>query len=37
MLYFSTRSKARSFAKGQKRVIDFGQGWGNLRWAVKVV
>lgn len=36
MLYFETRSKARSFAKGQKKVIDLGAGSAK-RWAVKVI
>jgi len=36
MIYFSTRSKARNFAKGQKKVIDNGQT-SPKRWAVKVV
>ena len=38
MLYFSTRSKARAFAvKSGRKVSDFGQGWGKLRWGVKAV
>ena len=37
MLYFTTRAKARSFAKGQKKIIDAGFGWGKLRWAVRIV
>jgi len=36
MLYFSTRSKARSFAKGGKKIIDKGQN-SPKRWAVKIV
>lgn len=37
MIYFTTRQKARNFAKGQKKIIDAGTGWGKLRWAVQVV
>ena len=37
MLYFTTRQKARDFAKGQKKIIDTGIGRGNLRWAVRIV
>lgn len=37
MIYFTTRQKARNFAKGQKKIIDAGIGWGKLRWAVRVV
>lgn len=37
MIYFTTRAKARNFAKGQKKIIDAGIGWGKLRWAVKVL
>lgn len=37
MLYFTTRQKARNFAKGQKKIIDTGIGRGKLRWAVQVV
>lgn len=40
MLYFKTRSAARSFAKGNKKVIDLmTKGVSNLsnnRWAVKI-
>lgn len=36
MIYFTTRSKARSFAKGQKKVVDKGQS-SPKRWGVKVV
>jgi hypothetical protein len=36
MLYFETRTKARNFAKGQKKVIDNGAG-APKRWAVKVI
>ena len=49
MLYFSTRAKARAFAKGSKKVVDLMAKAANLtdvfkvsagiskRWAVKVV
>ena len=38
MLYFSTRALARAFAaKAGHKVIDSGKGWGELRWAVKVL
>ena len=36
MLYFSTRSKARAFAGGIRKVIDNGAGSAK-RWCVKVV
>lgn len=47
MLYFSTRSKARNFAKGTKKVVDLATGSPRdmfkvksgiqKRWAVRVV
>ncbi len=41
MLYFESRSKARAFAKGQRKVIDLmTKGITNKtgnRWAVKVL
>lgn len=37
MIYFATRSKARAFAGGKRKLIDCGKDWGKLRWAVKVV
>ena len=36
MLYFSTRSKARAFAGGIRRLIDLGKD-SPKRWAVKVL
>lgn len=36
MLYFSTRSKARAFAGGIRRLIDMGKD-SSKRWAVKVI
>lgn len=36
MLYFSTRSKARAFAGGIRRLIDMGKD-SPKRWAVRIV
>lgn len=36
LIYFPTRSKARTFAKGQKKVIDKGQA-SPKRWSVKII
>lgn len=36
MIYFESRSKARGFANGNKKVVDLGAGLAK-RWAVKVI
>jgi hypothetical protein len=36
MMYFESRSKAREFAHGSKKIVDLGAGLAK-RWAVKVV
>lgn len=35
MLFFSTRAKARNFAKGSKKVVDCGSD-ARKRWAVRI-
>jgi len=36
MIYFTSRSKARNFSKGNKKVVDMGASAAK-RWAVKVL
>lgn len=36
MIYFTTRAKARNFAKGQKKVVDCGAS-AVKRWAVRIM
>lgn len=36
MIYFTTRANARNFAKGSKKVVDYGAS-ASKRWAVRIV
>lgn len=36
MFFFSTRSAARNFASGNRKVVDLGSSKAK-RWAVKVI
>lgn len=37
MIKFATRTQARNFAKGGKKVIDLGKGTIGSRWAVAIL
>lgn len=37
MLFFKTRTQARSFAAGVRKVVDCGSDKADRRWAVKVL
>ena len=37
MLFFQTRSAARAFAAGSRKVVDRGSSFGDKRWGVKVI